>query len=97
MAYTKVCARSAGERNAYEADESALDRRTEIPGLISCLLISLIRAGAKDAPDARANYDNWAKGIPNAKKAVFPNAGHLVNIDMPKEFNQAVLEFLSKL
>jgi len=28
---------------------------------------------------------------------VFPNAAHLVNIDMPKEFNQAVLEFLSKL
>jgi len=25
------------------------------------------------------------------------NAAHLVNIDMPKEFNQTVLEFLSKL
>ena len=57
---------------------------------------TLIVAGAKDAPDARANYDNWAKGIPNAKKVVFPNAAHLVNIDMPKEFNQAVLEFFSK-
>jgi len=51
----------------------------------------------EDAPDARANYDNWAKGIPKAKKVVFPNAAHLVNIDMPKEFNQTVLEFLSKL
>ena len=58
---------------------------------------TLIVAGAKDAPDARANYDNWAKGIPKAKKVVFPNAAHLVNIDMPKEFNQTVLEFLSKL
>jgi 3-oxoadipate enol-lactonase len=58
---------------------------------------TLVVAGAKDAPDALANYDNWAKGIPNAKKVVFPNAAHLVNIDMPKEFNQAVLEFLSKL
>jgi len=28
---------------------------------------------------------------------LFPNAAHLVNIDMPKEFNQTVLEFLSKL
>ena len=26
-----------------------------------------------------------------------PNAAHLVNIDIPKEFNQTVLEFLSKL
>ena len=58
---------------------------------------TLVVVGAKDAPDARANYDNWAKGISNAKKVVFPNAAHLVNIDMPKEFNQAVLEFLSKL
>jgi len=58
---------------------------------------TLVVAGAKDTPDARANYDNWAKGIPNAKKVVFPNAAHLVNIDMPKEFNQTVLEFLSKL
>ena len=57
---------------------------------------TLVVAGAKDAPDARANYDNSAKGIPNAKKVVFPNAAHLVNIDMPQEFNQTVLEFLSK-
>ena len=58
---------------------------------------TLVVAGARDAPDALANYDHWAKGIPNAKKAVFPNAAHLVNIDMPKEFNQTVLEFLNKL
>ena len=64
--------------------------------LLGCV-VTLVVAGAKDAPDARANYDNWAKGIPNAKKVVFPNAAHLVNIDMPKEFNQTVLEFLSKL
>jgi len=58
---------------------------------------TLVVAGGRDAPDARANYDNWAEGIPNAQKVVFPNAAHLVNIDMPKEFNQTVLEFLSKL
>ena len=55
------------------------------------------RFRAKDAPDARANYDNWAKGIPKAKEVVFPNAAHLVIIEMPKEFDQTVLELLIKL
>jgi len=58
---------------------------------------TLILAGERDNVEARANYDNWAANIPNAKKIVFPDAAHLVNIDKPKEFNQAVLDFLGKL
>ncbi len=57
---------------------------------------TLVIAGEKDAPAARANYDNWAKGIPEAKKVVVAGAAHLVNIDQPQEFNRIVLEFLSK-
>src|SRR5262249_16006556 len=57
---------------------------------------TLIICGAHDAPDARANYDNWEKGIPGAKKVVFPNPSHLVNIHMPKEFNDAAFAFLPK-
>src|SRR5262245_2674865 len=58
---------------------------------------TLVIAGERDNVSARANYDNWAKGIPNAKKTVFPGAAHLVNIDKPRELNQAVLDFLGKL
>ena len=58
---------------------------------------TLIIFGEKDAPDARTNYERWAKGIPGAKRATFPRAAHLVPIDMPKEFNQTVLEFLGVL
>ena len=58
---------------------------------------TLVIAGELDNVDGRANYDNWARGIRNAKKIIFPNAAHLVNIDQPEGFNQAVLEFLSKL
>ena len=57
---------------------------------------TLVIAGAHDNVDARANYDHWAEGIPNTRKIVFPDAGHLVNIDQPKEFNQAVLDFLGE-
>lgn len=58
---------------------------------------TLIVAGELDNEAARANYDNWAKGIRNAKKILFPNAAHLVNIDQPQGFNRAILEFLGKL
>jgi len=58
---------------------------------------TLVVAGELDNADARANYDNWARGIRNAKKIVFPNAAHLVNIDQPQGFNRAILEFLGKL
>jgi len=57
---------------------------------------TLVIAGARDNVDARANYDNWSTGIPNARKLVVPEAAHLVNIDQPEVFNQAVLEFLEQ-
>lgn len=56
---------------------------------------TLVIFGEKDAPDARANYERWAKGIPGAKRLSFPRAAHLVPVDMPSEFNKAVLDFLA--
>jgi 3-oxoadipate enol-lactonase len=64
------------------------DRLTEIH------VPTLVIAGAHDNVDARNNYQRWAEGIPGAKMKVFPNSGHLVNIDEPAAFNQAVIEFL---
>jgi pimeloyl-ACP methyl ester carboxylesterase len=34
------------------------------------------------------------KKISKSKKIIIPGAGHSVNIDQPKLFNSAVLEFL---
>lgn len=64
------------------------DRLTEIH------VPTLLMAGAHDNIDARNNYQRWADGIPGAKIKFFPNSGHLVNIDEPAAFNQAVIEFL---
>jgi pimeloyl-ACP methyl ester carboxylesterase len=58
---------------------------------------TLVIAGERDAEQARANYDRWARGIPGAKKVVVPRAAHLVNIDQPQEFMRIVLEFLRSL
>jgi pimeloyl-ACP methyl ester carboxylesterase len=82
---------SVAVRQLQSSDVPAYKRLAEIR------TPTLIIAGERDNVDARANYDNWAKGIPNAKKVVFPGAAHLVNIDQPEKFNQAVLEFLGKL
>jgi 3-oxoadipate enol-lactonase len=58
---------------------------------------TLVLSGAHDNIVARNNSKNWASGIANARLVVFPNAGHLINIDQVDEFNQTVLEFLDEL
>ena len=58
---------------------------------------TLVIAGERDAPDARANYERWAKGIPGAKIARVPGAAHLVNVDQPEHFTRLVLDFLTSV
>jgi len=54
---------------------------------------SLVIVGANDAPFLNA-ADYMAAKIPGAKKVVIADAGHGVNIDQPKSFDEAVLGFL---
>ncbi len=54
---------------------------------------SLVVVGAQDTSFlAAAEY--MRRKIPGAAKAAIPGAGHNPNIDQPKLFNDAVLEFL---
>ena len=57
---------------------------------------SLVVVGADDTPFLAAS-DYMAAKIPGAKKAVIPGAGHVVNIDAPEAFINAVLPFLESL
>jgi pimeloyl-ACP methyl ester carboxylesterase len=57
---------------------------------------SLVVVGADDTPFLAAS-DYMAAKIPGAKKAVIPAAGHVVNIDQPQAFIEAVLPFLDGL
>ncbi len=57
---------------------------------------SLVVVGADDTPFLAAS-DYMAAKIPGAKKVVIPAAGHAVNIDQPRAFNDAVLPFLDTL
>ena len=58
---------------------------------------TLVISGDRDAEQARANYERWAREIPGAKKVNVPGAAHLVNLDQPREFMRIVLEFLQSL
>lgn len=57
---------------------------------------SIVVVGENDTPFLAAS-DYMAAKIPNASKAVIPNAGHAANIDNPADFNKAITDFLSGL
>jgi len=57
---------------------------------------SIVVVGSEDAPFLAAS-DYMAAKIPGAKKAVIEGAGHAANLDKPKAFNAAILEFLDGL
>jgi pimeloyl-ACP methyl ester carboxylesterase len=62
--------------------------------LKSIRIPTLIVAGALDDPEILRGADYLTSEIPNAKKVVISNAAHMPNMEKPKEFNQAVLDFL---
>jgi pimeloyl-ACP methyl ester carboxylesterase len=55
----------------------------------------LVMIAEQDSPDYRAITERLASGISHAKRVVILGAAHLINLDKPGEFNQAVLKFLS--
>ena len=57
---------------------------------------TLVLVGALDEPFLAAT-DYMAGKIPGATRVVIDGAGHASNIDKPREFNAAVIEFLEKL
>lgn len=57
---------------------------------------TLIIVGEKDAPIIHEIASDLEKNISGAKKVVIKNAGHMVNLEKPSEFNRIVLDFLDE-
>jgi 3-oxoadipate enol-lactonase len=55
----------------------------------------LILAGEHDIPDVHAHSGVIEAGIPNAKREVIREAGHLIPLEQPEAFNSSVLDFLN--
>jgi pimeloyl-ACP methyl ester carboxylesterase len=58
---------------------------------------TLLILGNRDVPQAQATIETLEKGISGSKKVVIKGAGHMVNMEKPEEFNEALLAFLGKL
>ena len=57
---------------------------------------TLLILGDRDVPQIKSTIEKLEQGISRAKKVVIKNAGHMVNMEQPEAFNEAVLEFLQK-
>jgi 3-oxoadipate enol-lactonase len=58
---------------------------------------TLILAGEFDIPDVHAHAGVINAGIPNSRREIIPRSGHLIPIEQPALFNEAVVSFLGKL
>ena len=55
----------------------------------------MIGCGKYDNPMAIKAANMWHKREPKSKMIIFENAGHLVNMDTPQEFNESLIRFLT--
>jgi len=89
---------SATHRNAIGLAKAARGMLTQrdarvIDSLPEIKVPSLVLVGDKDTPFLAA-ADYMAAKIPGAKKIVLADAGHALNIDQPRAFNDAVEAFI---
>jgi len=70
---------------------------TAIKNLGAIKIPTLVVTAEYDLELCKAVADILAKGIPNAKLVSIKGAGHIMNMDRPKEFNKMVSEFVDKI
>ena len=56
---------------------------------------TLVVSGGRDVTGYREIAQVLAAGIPGARKLDLPDAGHVLTLEAPEQFNAAVLAFLS--
>ena len=66
------------------------------PELATLRLPTLVIAGERDTPSLGPSKD-LARCIPGARLVVIPGAGHVVNLEKPQSFNEALRGFLSQI
>lgn len=65
-----------------------------IPRIRDLEIPTLLVVGADDSPSLAASRE-LAESLPRAELRVVPGAGHVVNLQKPKEFNESLADFLS--
>jgi len=73
------------------------DRPDSLPLLPRIACPTMVIVGEEDQTTPPAEAEVIAQGIPGAKLAVIPGAGHLSNLEQPERFNNVVGEFAAGL
>jgi pimeloyl-ACP methyl ester carboxylesterase len=73
------------------------DRNDYIAKLGSFTLPSMVVSAEYDMAIPPEHSEVFAKLLPDATLRIIPGAGHMANLENPEAFNQALLEFLSRL
>ena len=73
------------------------DRADYIERLDKLNLPALVIGAELDLAVPPEHAQILAGGLPDAKLIIIPGAGHMVNLEQPVTFNQALLEFLTRL
>jgi 3-oxoadipate enol-lactonase len=58
---------------------------------------ALILVGEFDIPDVHAHAGAINAGIVNSRREIIPKSGHLIQMEQPEAFNQAVVRFLKDI
>jgi len=81
---------------AASAQRGMAARRDYSPDLPNITVPTLIIAGREDGVRTPADAEAIERGIKGSLLVVIDNAGHLMNLEQPELFNQALLDFLNR-
>jgi pimeloyl-ACP methyl ester carboxylesterase len=73
------------------------DRKDYTPLLPNFPKPSLVLAGDQDRASSPDAVELLTSGLPTCQSRIIQNAGHMLNMEQPEEFNAALLEFLGGL
>jgi len=74
----------------------ARDMPSALPRLHEIRVPVLILVGDADIPDVHAHAGVIETGIPNSRRVVIRDAGHLMYLEKPEEFSRVVIRFLQE-
>jgi 3-oxoadipate enol-lactonase len=74
-----------------------LNRQDSTPLLKNIACPVLVIQGADDPLIPMQEFDLMKNEIGNARSKIIPEAGHLLNLEQPEQFNEAVREFIQSL
>jgi len=77
-------------------NDFARDMPSALPRLHEIRVPTLILVGDADIPDVHAHAGVIEAGIPNSRRVVIRDAGHLMYLELPEEFSRVVFRFLQE-